>query len=143
MEAVKTTEQGIVYRVYTDKLVVDDTELLDASSLVYEFDHVYDEENKKISIQGYAYEEGTDSFAQNIYIKLTNKYTKAVRYYPTVQRKNTKLDGADKYSGAYSNFRKTIELEKGSIKRYTISIILENEHGTYSIDVAWSDVEWG
>ena len=136
--AVKTLEQGKVYRLYTEDLVVDDSNLLDRDRIQYKVSRTYSKSKGRLTISGYAFEEDTDSFAQNIYIKAVNTLDGTVRYYPayqTTQKKSSKLEGADKYHGAYSSFSQYVEMDLEEVSVTKFSVLLENSNGMYEIPV--------
>lgn len=135
MDVVKTTEQGYVCRCYTDKLTLPDAEFRDPSPLTHEIQFSYDEENQAVTLSGYLYETGTDSFAQNIYVEVADPEDGSVWYYPAWQSKNQALESLDKYSGKYSAFNRRIVFEDRDISHCSVSLILENENGIYRMPI--------
>ena len=133
--AVKSLENGKIYRIYSEDLTVDDSELLDRKNLDYKVSRTYSKAKGRLTISGHAFEEGTDSFAQNIYIKAVNTVDGTVRYYPTVQKKYAKMEGEDKYHGAYSAFSQFVEMEREQVAQTVFSVLLENSSGVYEIPV--------
>ena len=138
-EEVKRTQQGIVYWFYTDDFLVDETELCNTSTLDYEM-NIKELENDRWLIEGYIYEEETDSFAQNVYIKVKNLDSGIVNYYPTKQDLNDdKKSDKDLYHGLYSWFSQVVSLEKSDLLNLEVNVILVNSNGTYTIPLLSQD----
>lgn len=133
--AVKSLEKGKIYRLYSEDLTVDDSELLDRKRLDYKVSRTYSKAKERLTISGHAFEEGTDSFAQNIYIKAVNTVDGTVRYYPTMQKQYAKLADEDKYHGAYSAFSMYIDMPLDEVSVTVFSVLLENSSGVYEMPV--------
>ena len=130
---VKSTDQGTVYRFYDEELWVDDTDLMESDDLIK--DYTIDYQKSTTTISGYIYEENTDSFAQNVYLKTVDKVTGEEEYFLTNQGKNYDIRTRDKMNGFYSFFNRTIDYSKKKLDKVDVYIILENNNGVYEIPV--------
>ena len=132
---VKRTAQGIVYRFYTDDFRIKASNPKEPSRIQYDYQLLRYEEEEIVKIKGYVYEDGEDSFAQNVYLKVQNNRDGSIKYYPVEQTINDELVGTDKYHGKYSAFVQDIPISDDSFSDYELTIMLENSNGVYEIQI--------
>ncbi len=130
---VKYIENLFIYRVDEGKLKVNlDNVKEDNSKVTQSISYSFEEEGKVI-VSGYAYIDGEDSFAQNIYIEIRNKESGENTIYYTLQTENEKLRSADKYSGKYSSFEAGMDLGDIDLNDVEINVLLENGQEIYRL----------
>lgn len=131
---VKWLEDSRIYRFYDDNFTVNDSDINEDNSNI-EFSCESETGKTKSRIWGYIYEKGTDSFAQNVYLKVVDKKTGEAKYYMTKQRPNEELKYNDKYEGKYSSFKLAMEIPPREWKNSDKYILLENENGVHSFEI--------
>lgn len=132
----KYVENMYIYRFISGDLEFDrNTISNDISEFHYDVNFVVNE-NNDVDIRGYAYLEGTDSYAQNMYVEITNGTEKNYQYYCVLQTENSELKNSDKTSGKYSAFSFNLSDKNIDVMQDTISLLVENEKGTYRIPIS-------
>lgn len=131
---VKEIEGLYIYRFDTGELIVDLSHVSDEYEMVTQSVNWYIGEDGKINISGYAYVEGEDSFAQNIYIECIEQSGRKIFYY-TLQTENDELFLADKYAGKYGLFEAEIELANVELEIAELNLLLETGNEVYRIPI--------
>lgn len=137
---VKSMEGIYVYRFLDEDFSIDLSQVKDGSSEILYSANVEYNENGDVIIDGYAFIDGKDSYAQNIYIQAVNKKTGEYKIYTCLQTENDEYRNNDKYSGKYSAFSTTIDKEslkaaKLKKKNVEFNLVLEVDHEIYQIPI--------
>ncbi len=131
---LKQAEEMSLYRYCSHELVLEDIDYIeDTSDIISEIN--VDIVDYELDISGYAYIEGEDSFAQNIYVELEDPETDEEYYYYTLQTENEALKYEDKYNGKYSDFSAEINLSETDLQDYLVYVIFEINNNYYKIAV--------
>lgn len=106
---VKEIQDVNVYRFIDDKfdfkmLLENATE----SELNTEFE--FEQNDDELTITGYVFADGMDSYAQNVYFEAINRETNESKYVCAKQFENNTLSSTDKYNGRYSGATATLEV---------------------------------
>lgn len=102
----------------------------DSSDVISDVNITKTEDNKYI-VDGYAYIDGIDSYAQNIYIGVEDMYTGMESYFYALQSENDLFLTKDKYHGRYSSFY-------GEFFHYEdiqVNIYVETEDRVYQLKI--------
>lgn len=93
----------------------------------------YDVENldDHITIEGYAFVNGDDSYSENVFVELTDQETGERRYFISTKMENKKSGELNKNTGKYGDFRCTIEESGINMEQNDLRIIIEKADGTY------------
>lgn len=91
-------------------------------------------ESGEYLIEGYAYIDGIDSYAQNIYLEAKDNMTGISTYAYTLQSENELLLEKNKYHGKYSDFCGTIPNMNG-VDNMQINIYIETENNVYCLEL--------
>lgn len=83
---------------------------------------------------GYAYIDGFDSYADNIYLQIVNNTTGESQYKIVRNMMCDKLMNGDKTNGKYSGFCESIELEN-DLEQYDIVLYIEDKGVCYSKNI--------
>lgn len=136
---VKQVEDMYIYRFIDDTFTIDVSQVQDNSQVIHTVEKVYDEAGNVI-LDGYAFIEGKDSYAQNIYIQAVNKKTGEYKIFTCLQTENAEFRNGDKYSGKYSAFSATIDRESLKVaklkkKNVEFNLLLEVDGEIYQIPI--------
>lgn len=130
---VKEAEDLKIYRFNNENLQLDLSKLnSEIDNIIYDIDAVADTAGF-LSIDGYAFMKGVDSFAQDIYVEIKERETGEKKYYYTLQKENVTLKNYEKREGKYSSF--SVKIELGATENIEVSVIIENSAGLYKIPV--------
>lgn len=126
---VKYINGNSVYRFVTHEPEVNESNAMPKGSDIHCSVTTDTTEDGKLAINGYAYQNNTDSFQQEVYISLENIETKETIYYATCQIENEEHD--DPMNGKYSGFQLNLMLENAD--DYHVTVYLKTENGMYKI----------
>lgn len=128
---VKSVEGLYIYRFSDGDLQIKISRLQNKNEVIKEVHSTLNGDTLEIS--GYAFIEGIDSYAQDIYIETENIESGERDYYFTLQEKNPKYATEDKMNGKYSLF--SVSLSVSDLENKQTYLIVKNENGTYRLPI--------